>query len=281
MNETVDNTEQLNNNSNVSGEGAAPPAAATTTSDSAPDTTGESSADTQEGQKPDAAIQKRINRLTRQRGEAERRADRLAADFDALRREMAELKQAKSAQVDPKDFPNYDAYVEAKARTEAKAAARQEIEASNRTRTEQETIQHLQSVHETFVEKATEQAEEAGIDLDAALETLRAQPNLSVLVMERLAESEHSARLAEYLAENPQELDRVSRLGPQLATRALDKIEAGFRPKSGSARTSTNAPAPPKTVGGRAVMQADPAKQTIEEYSVAWQERQKKQAEFG
>lgn len=251
------------------GEEAAPPAA----------DTGESSADTQEGQKPDAAIQKRINRLTRQRGEAERRADRLAADVEEMRKQLDRLSQTRSADIDPKDFPNYEAFIAAKAKQEATAAARAEIEARDRTRSEQDTTRTLQGLHDAFMEKAAEQAEEAGIDMDGVLETLRAQPNLSPLVLERLAESDHSARLAEYLAENPQELQRVSMLGPTLATRALDKIEAGFRSKSGSARTSTNAPAPPKTVGGRAVMDPDPAKMSIEDYAArVFDPRQKKLA---
>lgn len=109
---------------------------------------------------------------------------------------------------------------------------------------------------EAFIDKATEAADAAGIDLDAVMETLKAAPNLSPTVADFLfTETKHPAQLAEYLAENPSELDRISRLGPALAAKSLAKLDAQVAPKAKP--TATKAPAPGPTVGGRAVHHGD------------------------
>lgn len=212
-------------------------------------------------------FKQRIKQITRQRREEERRADRLAAENEVLRR--TQPAPAKSADLRPQDFTDYSEYTKAV----AKAEVSEQIGAATRSGSEQAYMQDLTKLNETFMEKATKQAEAAGIDLDDVLETL-GQPRVPFTrqVMQLVAESDHTARLAEYLAENPAELDRVSKLGPALAKKALAKVEATFgaAPKP----NATKAPPPVPTVGGRAVTQIDPSKLSMDDYAKYWAKRE-------
>ncbi len=208
---------------------------------------------------------KEKSKLQRQRRDADRRAERLAAELAELRRSQVQP-QRQSTELRPQDFPNYDAYVEAKieAKTEEKiGAVRQSFsnQDANRTR---------QSQQEAFLEKAHEQAEATGIDMDAVLETLARPESFTVAVMNLITENEHTARLAEFFAENPSELDRVSRLGPALARKAVEKVAASFG-ASKSAPSVTNAPPPPPKVGGRTVTQKDwRQSDDMDTYAAGW-----------
>jgi hypothetical protein len=217
-------------------------------------------------------FKQRIKQITRQRRESERRADRLAAELESIKRTQAP-RQPQSAELRPQDFPNYDAYVEAK----IEAKTDEKIGALARSRSEQEAQGAVHNLREAFLEKATEQAEAADIDLEAVMETLGQAPLLSPTVLEHLAKSEQPARLAEWLAENPGELDRVSRLGPALAKKSLAKVEASFtdaKPKP----NATKAPPPVPPVGGRAVTNVDPSKLNMDDYAAYWRKRQEAQS---
>ncbi len=222
-------------------------------------------------------FKQRIKQITRQRGEAERRALRLEAEVEALKKAIPT--SGKSAELRQEDFPNYDAYQRAVARQEGRAGALEVVEASTKTLTEREAQQAVNANYETFIEKAAEEAEAADVDMDAVLETLAAAPLLSQTIVEALAESDHPARLAEYLAENPDELARVSRLGPALAKRALAKAEAAFSAGKTPKPNATNAPAPPPKVGGRSVNQQDWRKSdNMDEYASNWAKEQEARA---
>lgn len=211
---------------------------------------------------------KEKTKLQRQRRDADRRAERLAAELEVLKRGQVQP-QRQSTELRPQDFPNYDAYVEAK----IEAKTDEKIGALNRSRSEQEAQGAVASLRDAFIERATEQAEAADVDLDAVMETLGQAPLLSPTVLEHLAKSDNTARLAEYLAENPGELDRVSRLGPALAKKSLARMEASFgaKPKP----SVTNAPPPVPKVGGRTVTQKDwRQSDDMDAYAAGWRKEQ-------
>ncbi len=263
----LDNAENLSNPQVP--EAPTPPAALPADSATAPTEApnGEAQAnptDPPQGEEPEW-FKQRIKQVTRQRRESERRADRLAAEIEALKR-APQQQQPKSTELRSESFPNYDAFIDTKTRL----AVREELEAADSKRSQTEAQRAAASRIETFKTKAAEQAEAADIDLDAVIETLESAPFLSPTVLDRLAETKHSAQLAEYLAESPSELERISRLGPALAKKALDKVEAGLAapPKP----NATNAPPPPPKVGGRSVNQIDWRKtDNMDDYGSNWQ----------
>lgn len=252
---------------------AAPAAETTADTASAPTETpnGEAPANQTPAEEPEW-FKQRIKQITRQRRESERRADRLAAELETLKK-VNTPQQPRSAELRPQDFPNYDAYVEAK----IEAKTDEKIGALNRSRSEQEARGAVQNLQGTFLEKMQEQAEAAGIEPDEVLETL-AQDHLpfTARVMALVTESEHTARLAAYLAEHPGELRELSDLGPALAKKFLAKVEATFvaKPKP----NATNAPPPVPPVGGRAVTNVDPSKLNMDDYAAYWRKRQEAQS---
>jgi hypothetical protein len=206
-----------------------------------------------EGDEPEW-FKKRLTDISRQRRNEERRADKLAAELEALKRTTQPAPQSKPVELRAQDFPSYDAFTAAVAAQAGTAAATKAIEAASQASAEQQARVAQQRSIETFMEKATAQAEEADIDLDAVMETLSVQPLLSQTVVDHLAQSEQSARLAEHLALNPNDLHRISMMGPALAKKELAKVEAGFKPAAAKPPI-TKAPPPGPTVGGRGVAQ--------------------------
>jgi hypothetical protein len=220
-----------------------------------------------EGEEPEW-FKKRLKDISRQRTNAERRADRLAAELEGLKR-VVQPAPPKAADLRSTDFPNFEAVIRAQTTEVARETVRSEIETATRARTEQAEMQAGQRAKETFLEKAQAQAEEANIDLDAVMETLSVQPVLSQTVVEHLAASENSARLAEFLALNPSKLHDVSLMGSALAKRELARLDATLGAKSKP--NATNAPPPPPRVGGRTVTQQDwRTSNDMDDYASNW-----------
>lgn len=218
-----------------------------------------------EGDEPEW-FKKRLKDISRQRRNEERRADRLAAELESLKR-GAQPAQPKAQELRSQDYPSYDAFIKAQAEQAARETVRAEIDAATKASAEQGAAQATQRATQTFLEKAQAQAEEADIDLDAVMETLSLQPVLSQTVVEHLAQSEVPARLAEYLAVNPGKLHDVSMMGPALARKELAKLEAGL--KSVAAKPpATKAPPVPPTVGGRGITQKSINDMGMDEFAV-------------
>ena len=219
-----------------------------------------------EGDEPEW-FKKRLKDISRQRRNEERRADRLAAELEDLRKRVPTTQtQPKAQELRPQDFPNYDAFTKAQAEQVARDTVRAEIEAVTKTSAENEAALASRRATETFLERAQAQAEEADIDLEAVMETLHAQPLLSQTVAEHLAKSEQPARLAEYLALNPGKLHDVSMMGPALARRELARMEAGLV-SAATKPPATKAPPPGPTVGGRGIAQKPVDKMDMEEFA--------------
>ena len=218
-----------------------------------------------EGDEPEW-FKKRLKDISRQRRNEERRADKLAAELETLKRTAQPAPQPKAPEPRQQDYQDYAAFTRAQAEHAARETVRAEIEAANQASAERQVKQVQQRSVETFMEKAAAQAEEAGIDLDDVMETLRIQPLLSPTVVEHLAESANAARLAEHLALNPNDLHRISMMGPALAKRELAKVEAGFKPAA-SKPPVTKAPPPGPTVGGRGVTQKQVADMDMDEFA--------------
>lgn len=217
-----------------------------------------------EGEEPEW-FKKRLKDISRQRRNEERRADRLAAELESLKRTVPQ-QQATAPEPRQQDFQDYAAFTKAQAEHAARETVKAEIEAANKANAEREAAQAGRRSFEAFMEKATVQAEEADIDLDAVMETLSAQPLLSPTVMEHLAKSENAAKMAEFLALNPGELERVSKMGPTLARRELAKVEAGLKPAAAKP-PATQAPPPGPTAGGRGIAQKSVDKMDMEEFA--------------
>lgn len=234
---------------------------------------------------PERKISKRqehLNNLERRAAEAEAARAELAARLAAVE---ARTKPAEDPKPDPKDefqptrpkpteaeFETYADFTEAMAdwkldQREAKAA----FEADKKQRAEAETQQR-----ESF--RTVRDAWSARRNAFTAKHPAKAERLLSFLdhvhagtpVGDTIMESEVGAELADYLAEHPDEAERIARLAPVSALRALGKLEASLEPTHASApaqpaaKTVTTAPAIPHTLAARSADPADPVRAAVE-----------------
>ena len=99
-------------------------------------------------------------------------------------------------------------------------------------------------------ETVMERLEESGVS-DEVMKTIT-KPNFPINVVMRdfLGDTDRPAEMAQWLADNPDEARRISRLSPVVALRALERAEAKIAKPA--PKISTRAPAPPQTVQGGA-----------------------------
>jgi hypothetical protein len=139
----------------------------------------------------------------------------------------------------------------------------------------------LGAVHPDMIEHARsvrERIEDAGDEIegfDKVMDTITADSfPINRVIMDFLGETEKPAHMAQWLADNPSEARRISRMSEAVAVRALEKAEARLASKP--APRTTNAPPPPITVNGRGAPTFNPEKASMEDYAKHWEERQAK-----
>jgi hypothetical protein len=206
-----------------------------------------------------SSVQERIDQLTAQRHEAERKA----RDAEARARK-AEERLTRQREI-PED--DYDA---------------QSAEAVRRTINEDAREDALYERQEALIERQELTAKTFFTKVDAAFgdkagEFVNEFKSLPVTPTsaEILAESEVGAEMAYWLTKNPNEAVRIARLNDLQQVRELTKLEARVT-AAPKARRQTQAPPPPKTIEASGSSGAkDPASMTDAEYSQWYRDRQK------
>ena len=196
----------------------------------------------------------------------DRQSRRESRAFAAQRRENRELHRALGRM---------------EAQMSALQAGTQGIQPGDGQPPRQEGPPALGAVHPHMIEHARsvrERIEDAGDEIegfDKVMETITADSfPINRVIMDFLGETEAPAQMAKWLADNPSEARRISRMSDAVAVRALEKAEA--RLASRPAPRTTNAPPPPPTVNGRGTPQFNPEKASMEDYARHWADRQAK-----
>lgn len=194
----------------------------------------------------DGGFQRRINQLTWEKRELERR--------------LAEREQAKQPQQQPPDA-NTDpvAYV----RHLAQEEARRLLEETRRSEFEQRQRQAFEEVQRSFQSKADEFAND-NPDFWDAVQALDSTVQMSPELVEVIGTSDLGPQVTYYLAQHMDEAAQIASLPPHIAATRIARIEA----KLSSPRQAkpTNTPSPPPTLAGSTVVRKDPAKMTYAEY---------------
>lgn len=240
-----------------------------TTSDETTDEVGEAeeeSGDDTPAEEPEhKGFQKRINALTWQKHEAERRAE-------ALERALAEAKREPVKPVDvvapnPLDFDDpgkfqvaQGEYTRAVARQIAEEARQQE--ASSRAQTERQTQE--QRYREAISAHAADDPE--FVDLIRS-----ANVQLSDAMTEVLVSSARPVELTRYLAEHAGEAVRIAGLSPVQQAREMGRIEA--RIEALTQNKVSGAPAQMRRPKGNERVRVDPDKMSVSEWQ-RWREAQ-------
>jgi hypothetical protein len=206
----------------------------------------------------------------RQRQLNRERERRIAAETELrLLREARQERQQPQQPVDdaPKreQFDTYEEYLRADARyiaaKEAKETARKEAENLRRER-ESERSKETQSKQLQEWNAKIEKARDAVEDFDevcAESDAVITPPMASAI-----QESDQGALIAYYLAKNPDEAERISKLSPSRQAAAIVTLEDKV---AKPAKKPSKAPAPINPVGTKVEVGKDPAKMSQAEYN--------------
>ena len=210
-------------------------------------------------------VQKRIDRAVRQKYEAEARAKMLEERVAAMEsRQSAPQQQRPANDGEPTidKFDNFDEYVAAK----AEYIAKKQIES---TLTERE--KHQRAAYEAAERTKTADSWNKRIAAATAempdFEEVLASSDVPMTapMQQAIMESDIGPKLAYYLANNPDEAEKIAGMSPIGAIRTLGRIEERLANAKPEVKT-TNAPPPLKPVGVKAVVTKDPGKMSDAEY---------------
>ena len=224
-------------------------------------------------------VQKRIDELVKQREEERRRADRLEKMLErqlmaGQQQPQLQPKEEPAPEPTPEQFETYEQYVRASAKYEAEKAAARIAEERFQKETERRRTEEANRSTQDKIRIAKEKYsdfEEVALD-----PTLPITPSMAEAIMD----SEFSADLAYHLGQNRSEAEKISRMSPIAAARALGKIEAKFEREATAApiplepKRVSKAPEPVKPLATSAdTPNKDPDKMSTEEW-LRWRNTQ-------
>jgi len=243
--------------------------------------------------------QQQINDLIRKTTESDLRARALEAEIQALKAGKTAPEPVAAAEpeaiVDPTDpepqeaaFEDYRTFVKAlsqwtirqdRRESEAVSAKKAKADADAKSRTDFNTrVNAWVERREAFAAATPDFMDKAGAFLG--------QVQSGTPIGDVILESEVGPQIALYLATHPDEADRIARLAPISALRALGRLEAQFDSTTSTsasagpaAKTVTTAPAPPTTLAARSASPADPAAAALARGDyVAWEAEENRKA---
>jgi len=209
-------------------------------------------------------VQKRIDRAVRQKYEAEARAKMLEERVASMEQQRYPQQQRQSDDQEPTidKFENFDQYVAAKAEYIAKKQIESTLtEREQRQAAEREAMERTKTVDSWNKRIAAATAEMPDFEEVLASSDVPMTPPMQQAIME----SDIGPKLAYYLANNPDEAEKIAGMSPIGAIRTLGRIEERLATAKPAVQT-TNAPPPIKPIGASATVKKDPGKMSDAEY---------------
>jgi hypothetical protein len=211
----------------------------------------EQSTESQEGKDPNAWALKRISELTRQRHEAERKAEASTGEAARYRMLVEQLRaggEADAADITPQQ-PNIDELVEKRA---AEKAQHQAI------------AERGQSVSKV--------GDEQYPDFQSAVMTLDAL-GISQDSVDSILGMDDAHKLIYALGKNPEEASRILSLPPVQQGRELERL--ALKSAQPAPKAVSKAPAPITPIDSSATVETDPSKMSMAEWA-KWREKNSK-----
>ena len=229
-----------------------------------------------EEEKVPKGVQKRIDKMAWEKGEAKREAERERARAIQLELELERF-QRNQPREEPKVFPNGapdpNKYAAGQYDPEY-IAAKIDYTVSQRIQ-EQQATAVLQQKGQT-VAQLEAQAKESYPDYEEAASVMLNHGLARVpQFREILLDADNPAKLTYYLGKNPDELEKISSMTPNQALRYIGKLEAKISDTPSPAPATkpvTSAPKPIAPLGSAkpsGIAEKDPEKMTMAEYA-AW-----------
>lgn len=198
----------------------------------------------QEGEPKPDKVQKRIDKATREKHDAMREAEFWKQEALKGRTAPAETQKTIEAKGEPSenDFQTHAEYVKALTKHYANQGIEEYKASQNieRAQTQAQTAQQEFKGRQEEFRAATPDFDEVLADADF---------QVSNAVISEIVSSDRGPELQYFLAKNPNEAERLSKLAPLALAREVGKIEARFTTSQPSrAAKTTGAPPPPKLV---------------------------------
>ena len=214
--------------------------------ESTADSEAKSQAETKEGH---TRFQKRIDKLVRQREDAERKASELEAELLSLKSTPKRVAKA----LDPLDFDSYDDYIEALSEQQPEEAKK--IQAPVNTGVPSSVVRKL--------DDAFDDTREMYKDFDDVIKN----PNVPFTneMLEVLSELDNAGEVTYFLAKHKDEVVRISQLSMAKQAIELGKIEVKLLAKPTKRTTSAPDPIDPVVPKGDTT-EKDVSKMSFKEY---------------
>lgn len=189
-------------------------------------------------------VQKRLDELTRQRGEAQRMNERLLSVLErTLTTGKAPATEAPSGPPKREQFETYEQYLDAKSDYRT-AEAVQIIEQKAIQARQQEAAQRRDSDWQSKLQKTASEIE------DFADVVYADNLPISQAMVTAMQDSDLGPQIAYHLGKNPSDAQRISQLSPAAQVREIGKIERDLElKKAAPAKKASGAPPPIEPVG--------------------------------
>lgn len=227
---------------------------------------------TDAGEGKPKGVAKRIDELTRNWREAERRE---AALLEMLRKQQqveppkAEHEKLRTLADFEYDETKYQAHLIGEATRQATAAAKRELQEQAQRDAEARRAR-------SFNERETKFAENAD---DYFSVTRSPSLRISAAMSEAIQESDDGPALAYHLAKNPDLADKIADLSPLAAARELGRLEAKLTREREKPPVVSKAPPPvPKIEAVEPAIERDPDKMSTKDW-MTWREKQLRKAQ--
>ena len=253
-------------------EAATPEKAVETPVESATTATEEQSgADGEEVKKPPRGVQKRLDELTRQREDAERRAERLLAIVEGMKQQpeaQAPPELVRPSRDDYSDQAQYEDAFMAFAVENAKLSAKTEVESMTKAAKEQAARIDMEArnrvVQEAYAQRVVATKAKYA-DFSEVAESPEVQ--IPIAVVHAIVQAEDGPELQYYFGKNPDEAKRLLALPPPIQLVELGKISMKLASPTAPKPVLSNAPPPPKALKpGPAEVPIDPSTESMEAY---------------
>lgn len=238
--------------------------------ESAPETTQADTAEDDQEHKLPKGVQKRIDRLTREKYRHQAELEVARRELETLRNRQPEQRQTTTQEGAPKaeQFSSYEDFLEAKAEWKAEQKVAEVLSRqaeSNKRQSAQAEQSKLQQSWEKRVDEAI------GIYDDFEEVALSPDVPITDTMSQAILRSEKGADVAYYLGKNREVAAQIAGMDPLSAAIAIGRIEATLaRP---AAKKATGAPPPINPVGSRSAPAKDPEKMSTEEW-MKWRNSQ-------
>ena len=216
-------------------------------------------------------VQKRIDRAVRQKYEAEARTKMLEERVASMEQQRFQPQRQEIDISEPTidKFDNFDQYVAAK----AEYIAKKQIESTLTAREQQQRAAYEAAERSKTADSWNKRIAAATAEMPDFEEVLASSDvPMTPPMQQAIMESDIGPKLAYYLANNPDEAEKIAGMSPIGAIRTLGRIEERLATAKPAVKT-TDAPPPIKAIGASSSVTKDPSKMSDAEFA-AWRKNQ-------